>query len=153
MGSMQSGQMKMVLSARIKHLLSDIGGERTGLSSRTSWQSVGQRGKICLEAYVGNRIEGSILYPPWWIQHLFAKDNFLLFNLKARKSKKWHSKLEKDLCLCIITHLVIVLPEMPSGSEKSSNGLSWESGIVSFFRSPNLYSTSCSLCWEVINTP
>lgn len=49
----ESGQMKMVLSVRIKHLLSDTGGERTGLSSRTSYQSVGQKEKSVLRPMLG----------------------------------------------------------------------------------------------------
>lgn len=49
----------MVLSVRIKHLLSDTGGERTGLSSRNSCQSAEER-KICLETYVRDRRKNSI---------------------------------------------------------------------------------------------
>lgn len=49
----KSGQMKMVLSVRIKHLLSDTGGERTGLSSRTSCQSAGKKEKSVLRSMLG----------------------------------------------------------------------------------------------------
>lgn len=49
----KSGQMKMIPSDRIKHLLSDTGGERTGLFSRTSCQSVGQTETSVLRPMLG----------------------------------------------------------------------------------------------------